>query len=685
MESDSCDTELAMLSHTDRGPPSQDGGHHLPDQRFLEEDRLLTALLNDSENGRIIGRSRGSFGSTINRKAKKKKTLYTQLLTLYPALLDDSSPGLVELMLRRSHHWEFNAFHLDRFSGGHSLSTLCVHLFHSLGLISSFGMDPAEVFAFFRLVERGYHSGNPYHTSLHAADVTQAIAVFCMQPCIANHLSQLELLAVVTAAVCHDLDHPGVNEKFLVSAGSHLAVLYDNVSVLENHHWRSAIACFVESGLTKYVTESQFAEFTDLVRSLVLATDISRQQEFLTQFRYFLDTSEFDTSQLNHRHFVLQIAIKCADISNPCRTWPVSRLWSLRACEEFFRQGDSERDLGLLLTPICDRFNVTVAKVQVGFYTFVAEPLFKEWHRFLNCPLSEAMLQNLYSNQAVWEGEVLQEEINSVEAPTKPEVEERPPIHVFAPQPPVQPKLSSLQRRLSLPATDPLHRIFDQMTQPDNELPRAAHLRRNFSLTDRRRSSLLRGLHNRSSLKPIRGRVSRPASVCLENTENIRLNRTLQSRENRLSDQYCMDVSADEPSKCNTNSSKSEIVDSEVEKENTGLHSALQTRLTKRRGSAPSNLVLGDCRIPSNTQANIIKQQNCLSVVTTRRGSLPSELLNNSLPKQLRNRVIANSNNGNKRPGLLRRRSMGPELLSLGTNQFTKERQLVQKYLNRPF
>ena len=133
MESDSCDTELAMLSHTDRGPPGMDGGPQLPDQRFLEEDRLLTALLNDSENGRIVGRSRGSFGSTFNRKAKKKKTLYTQLLSLYPALLDDDSPGMVQLMLRRSHHWEFNAFHLDRFSGGHSLSTLCVHLFHSLG------------------------------------------------------------------------------------------------------------------------------------------------------------------------------------------------------------------------------------------------------------------------------------------------------------------------------------------------------------------------------------------------------------------------------------------------------------------------------------------------------------------------------------------------------------------------
>merc|ERR1719192_2640724 len=189
------------------------------------------------------------------------------------------------------------------------------------------------------------------------------------------------------------------------------------------------------------------------------------------------------------------------------------------------------------------------------------------------------MLQNLYSNQAVWEGEVLQEEINSVEAPTKPEVEERPPIHVFAPQPPVQPKLSSLQRRLSLPATDPLHRIFDQMTQPDNELPRAAHLRRNFSLTDRRRSSLLRGLHNRSSLKPIRGRVSRPASMSLENADNIRLSR-------RINEKKCRDKEGEDRNRTSEFDSKDpECMEVEFEKENSIIHSALPSHLTKRRGS----------------------------------------------------------------------------------------------------
>ena len=507
-----------VLSHVDWGPTGQN---------LLDEDALLTAVLNEAANVKVPGKASNSF----NKKNRRCKPLCTPLLKLFPALLDDQLCGMVQLLLRRIHHWEFNAFLLDRFSNGHSLSTLCMHLFHMngeklpissiniifAGLMSSFSMDPIEVISFFRLVERGYQTRNPYHTSLHAADVTQAMSVFCNQPCLAPHLTKLELLAVLTAAMCHDLDHPGVNEKFLTSTANHLAVLYDNVSVLENHHWRSGISCFVESGLSKYLTNSQFTEFTDLVRSLVLATDISRQQEFLTQFSYFLDTGQIDTSQPDHRQFMLQIAIKCADISNPCRTWRVSRLWSLRACEEFFRQGDSERELGLTVTPICDRFNMTVAKVQVGFYRFVAEPLFKEWHRFLNCPLSEEMLSNLYSNQAVWEQEVLKEETKSATPPTKQPIKEclQNPILPF----PAQTRHEGQRRRLSLPTIDPLHQMFDRMTQPDNDFPRGGQLRRNFSLTDRRRSSLHRGLHSRNSLKLVRARRIRPSSLCLDLTE----------------------------------------------------------------------------------------------------------------------------------------------------------------------
>lgn len=36
----------------------------------------------------------------------------------------------------------------------------------------------------------------------------------------------------------------------------------------------------------------------------------------------------------------LQIALKCADVCNPCRVWELSRQWSERVCEEFYRQGE---------------------------------------------------------------------------------------------------------------------------------------------------------------------------------------------------------------------------------------------------------------------------------------------------------------------------------------------------------
>ena len=60
----------------------------------------------------------------------------------------------------------------------------------------------------------------------------------------------------------------------------------------------------------RYLTDSQFSEFADLVRSMVLATDISRQQEFLKLLKHFLDTGDMDMALPPRRHFILQIAIK---------------------------------------------------------------------------------------------------------------------------------------------------------------------------------------------------------------------------------------------------------------------------------------------------------------------------------------------------------------------------------------
>jgi hypothetical protein len=339
---------------------------------------------------------------TMHKRRRKKLTTRSLSNENAPALLDDIHHGQVQCVLKHVWKWPFNAFALDTATGGRSLPVLCVHLFHWYGLMEHFKLDVVQVWKLFSLIEEGYHSTNPYHNAIHATDVTQAMHCFLQEDKIKNFLTPLEIMASLIAAVAHDLDHPGVNQPFLIATSNHLATLYENTSVLENHHWRSAIGCLLESHVAEKLSPIR-QDLESQISSLILATDITRQPEFLKKFNNYLENDELDMKNPELRHFILQIALKCADISNPCRPWDVSRKWSLKVCDEFFRQGDYERQLGLPVTDICDRYNNTVPKIQTVFFKFMVLPLFNLWHKFLDTKLSHSMMENLRKNQQQWE------------------------------------------------------------------------------------------------------------------------------------------------------------------------------------------------------------------------------------------------------------------------------------------
>ncbi|CAN7940806.1 unnamed protein product, partial [Ixodes hexagonus] len=192
---------------------------------------------------------------------------------------------LAQGLLGQVDRWAFNTFALDVSSGGRSMPLLLVHLFHEYGFLQRFKLDVVRVWHCFNLIAAGYHSNNPYHNSVHAADVTQAMHCFLLESKIREHMTPVEAMAALIAAVTHDLDHPGVNQPFLIATSNHLAALYKNFSVLENHHWRSAISCLRQSGIFDHLDSSVWDEMEYHIRSLILATDITRQQEFLSRFK----------------------------------------------------------------------------------------------------------------------------------------------------------------------------------------------------------------------------------------------------------------------------------------------------------------------------------------------------------------------------------------------------------------
>ena len=57
--------------------------------------------------------------------------------------------------------------------------------------------------------------------------------------------------------------------------------------------------------------------------------------------------------------------VHCADLSGPTKPLPLYRRWCDRIMEEFFQQGDKEKEVGLDISPMCDRYNATIEKSQV--------------------------------------------------------------------------------------------------------------------------------------------------------------------------------------------------------------------------------------------------------------------------------------------------------------------------------
>ncbi|XP_032360354.1 high affinity 3',5'-cyclic-AMP phosphodiesterase 7A isoform X2 [Etheostoma spectabile] len=333
-------------------------------------------------------------------------------------ILDEDYTGQARCMLEKVGNWNFDIFLFDKLTNGNSLITLTFHLLNQYGLVELFQLDMVKLWRFLVMVQEDYHSDNPYHNAIHAADVTQAMYCYMREPMLAKSLTSCDILLGLLAAATHDLDHPGVNQPFLIKTDHYLATLYRNTSVLENHHWKSAVGLLRETGLFSHLPAEDSLNMERELGSLILATDISRQNEYLSRFRRHLDQENMCLSNGSHRHFILQMALKCADICNPCRPWELSKQWSEKVTEEFFQQGDIEKKHKLEVSPLCDRGINTVGNIQIGFMTYVAEPLFAEWARFSDTRLSQTMLGHMGLNKASWGS--LQQEQTSVSEESEP-------------------------------------------------------------------------------------------------------------------------------------------------------------------------------------------------------------------------------------------------------------------------
>ncbi|KAJ7317282.1 hypothetical protein JRQ81_003444 [Phrynocephalus forsythii] len=132
--------------------------------------------------------------------------------------------------------WGLNIFRVAEYSNNRSLSCIMYTIFQERDLLKTFKIPVDTLVTYIMTLEDHYHADVAYHNSLHAADVTQSTHVLLSTPALDAVFTDLEILAAIFAAAIHDVDHPGVSNQFLINTNSELALMYNDESVLENHH-----------------------------------------------------------------------------------------------------------------------------------------------------------------------------------------------------------------------------------------------------------------------------------------------------------------------------------------------------------------------------------------------------------------------------------------------------------------
>nr|XP_019600488.1 PREDICTED: cAMP-specific 3',5'-cyclic phosphodiesterase 4A isoform X6 [Rhinolophus sinicus] len=308
--------------------------------------------------------------------------------------------------LENLNKWGLNIFRVSDYAGGRSLSCIMYAIFQERDLLKKFRIPVDTMVTYMLTLEDHYHQDVAYHNSLHAADVLQSTHVLLATPALDAVFTDQEILAALFAAAIHDVDHPGVSNQFLINTNSELALMYNDESVLENHHLAVGFKLLQEDNcdIFQNLSKRQRQSLRKMVIDMVLATDMSKHMTLLADLKTMVETKKVTSSGVllldnySDRIQVLRNMVHCADLSNPTKPLELYRQWTDRIMAEFFQQGDRERERGMEISPMCDKHTASVEKSQVGFIDYIVHPLWETWADLVH-PDAQEILDTLEDNR----------------------------------------------------------------------------------------------------------------------------------------------------------------------------------------------------------------------------------------------------------------------------------------------
>jgi hypothetical protein len=236
------------------------------------------------------------------------------------------------------------------------------------GLLSILQLSVEKLEAFAKNVAHVYHDTyNPYHNMSHAIHVFHSTYMFLKVPEIRTIVVANPEIGFITyiAALCHDIDHCGSTNRFLIATNNLKAVKYNGVSPQEMHH-ASVTLNLIEKHNVLEGSLVNSTLFKENIVNIILSTNIANHNKIIKSF------------SVNSPLKCMKLLIKCADLSHIFAFEDNHMRWVSMLQEEFYIQGDREKYYGLPVTTMFDREAPEhFALTQAYFFKIIVFPMFK--------------------------------------------------------------------------------------------------------------------------------------------------------------------------------------------------------------------------------------------------------------------------------------------------------------------
>ena len=393
------------------------------------------------------------YSTEINRKKSKKKISLNKTKTNYEKFniynntkeknyieelnksLFNSTFSKLDLLLNESNFnpklildKDLNIFDLEKIVGHKNVLPIMGRvMLDSFGLINDKIMPTEKLESFLISIENQYLISTLYHNSLHGADITQTICIFFNYSNAEElaHTVALDLLSIIIAGLGHDLGHPGLTNNFQINALTDMAITYNDSSCLENFHLAKLFKTLRkdETNIFSKLTVQDFKKIRKKMISEILATDMAIHGKIISNIRAkipenFLQENNNDNSNKNkkfelitdinneettyeEKQALLDYFIHAADLGHNTKKFNISLKWVELLSNEFWLQGDKEKNLNLNVSFLCDRDNTDVPKGQVGFIGGFIIPTFQ--YLVVMFPSLNFTIENSKNNINEWQ------------------------------------------------------------------------------------------------------------------------------------------------------------------------------------------------------------------------------------------------------------------------------------------